>query len=120
MTKRDRGGRGSGKRNGEGERKQGERDGAGETGNKEIEREEGRAEDRVGQKMEGREMARQVTWPRPTPISMDTLGIEPRASRMLSGCDTTTPRALCKDALCFLSKQIIMRAERFELPTFYI
>ena len=24
---------------------------------------------------------------------MDTLGIEPRASRMLSGCDTTTPRA---------------------------
>ena len=26
---------------------------------------------------------------------MDTLGIEPRASRMLSGCDTTTPRALC-------------------------
>ena len=26
--------------------------------------------------------------------SMDTLGIEPRASGMLSGCDTTTPRAL--------------------------
>ena len=26
--------------------------------------------------------------------AMDTLGIEPRASRMLSGCDTTTPRAL--------------------------
>ncbi len=26
---------------------------------------------------------------------VDTLGIEPRASRMLSGCDTTTPRALC-------------------------
>ena len=26
--------------------------------------------------------------------SMDTLGIEPRASRMLSGCDTTTPCAL--------------------------
>ena len=26
--------------------------------------------------------------------SMDTLGIEPRASRMLSGSDTTTPRAL--------------------------
>ena len=24
---------------------------------------------------------------------LDTLGIEPRASRMLSGCDTTTPRA---------------------------
>ena len=27
-------------------------------------------------------------------FTMDTLGIEPRASRMLSGCDTTTPRAL--------------------------
>ena len=26
-------------------------------------------------------------------INMDTLGIEPRASRMLSGCDTTTPCA---------------------------
>ena len=26
-------------------------------------------------------------------IQMDTLGIEPRASRMLSGCDTTTPCA---------------------------
>ena len=26
---------------------------------------------------------------------MDTLGIEPRASRMLSGCDTTTPQAQC-------------------------
>ena len=25
---------------------------------------------------------------------MDNLGIEPRASRMLSGCDTTTPTAL--------------------------
>ena len=24
---------------------------------------------------------------------LGTLGIEPRASRMLSGCDTTTPRA---------------------------
>ena len=26
-------------------------------------------------------------------IQMDTLGIEPRASRMLTGCDATTPRA---------------------------
>eukprot|EP00973_Karenia_brevis_P039762 5487778-Karenia_brevis.AAC.1 len=26
-------------------------------------------------------------------ISMDALGMEPRVSRMLSGCDTTTPRA---------------------------
>ena len=31
---------------------------------------------------------------------MDTLGIEPRASRMLSGCDTTTPRALKKQRGC--------------------
>ena len=30
---------------------------------------------------------------------VDTLGIEPRASRMLSGCDTTTPHALDKEAL---------------------
>ena len=29
----------------------------------------------------------------PNAIEMDTLGIEPRASRMLSGCDTTTPCA---------------------------
>ena len=28
---------------------------------------------------------------------LDTLGIEPRASRMLSGCDTTTPCARCTD-----------------------
>ena len=32
---------------------------------------------------------------------MDTLGIEPKASRMLSGCDTTTPRAL--NAICMRS-----------------
>ena len=30
-------------------------------------------------------------------MQMDTLGIEPRASRMLSGCDTTTPCAHCFD-----------------------
>ena len=30
---------------------------------------------------------------------MDTLGIEPRASRMLSGCDTTTPCALYIEGL---------------------
>jgi hypothetical protein len=29
----------------------------------------------------------------PPATKVDTLGIEPRASRMLSGCDTTTPRA---------------------------
>ena len=31
---------------------------------------------------------------RHTALHMDALGIEPRAFRMLSGCDTTTPRAL--------------------------
>ena len=31
---------------------------------------------------------------------MDTLGIEPRASRMLSGCDTTTPCARCIPLHC--------------------
>ena len=36
-------------------------------------------------RLRGRQLAR---------LQMDTLGIEPRASRMLSGCDTTTPRAL--------------------------
>ena len=29
---------------------------------------------------------------------MDALGIEPRALRMRSGCDTTTPRALAINA----------------------
>ncbi len=32
-----------------------------------------------------------------TSAKMDTLGIEPRASRMLSGCDTTTPCAHMHD-----------------------
>ena len=37
-----------------------------------------------------------LSWTESSPgqRAMDTLGIEPRASRMLSGCDTTTPRAL--------------------------
>ena len=30
---------------------------------------------------------------RPALMQVDTLGLEPRASRMLSGCDTTTPCA---------------------------
>ena len=30
-------------------------------------------------------------------VEMDTLGIEPRASRMLSRCDTTTPLARLKN-----------------------
>ena len=38
----------------------------------------------------GKDSAGTAVLPFPT---MDTLGIEPRASRMLSGCDTTTPRA---------------------------
>ena len=33
-------------------------------------------------------------WTSAASVTMDTLGIEPRAPRMLSGCDTTTPRAL--------------------------
>ena len=35
---------------------------------------------------------------------MDTLGIEPRASRMLSGCDTTTPTALM--IVCLILSQL--------------
>ena len=38
-------------------------------------------------------MARTMSRMRATKSNMDTLGIEPRASRMLSGCDTTTPCA---------------------------
>ena len=34
---------------------------------------------------------------------MDTLGIEPKASRMLSGCDTTTPCAQC---VCNISETV--------------
>ena len=33
-------------------------------------------------------------------FNMDTLGIEPRASRMLSGCDATTPCALLMSFGC--------------------
>ena len=39
---------------------------------------------------------------------MDTLGIEPRASRMLSGCDTTTPRA--RDSEVFAQIAALPRA----------
>ena len=38
-------------------------------------------------------------WPSAASVTMDTLGIEPRAPRMLSGCDTTTPRALGSQAV---------------------
>ena len=38
---------------------------------------------------------------RPFLSKMDTLGIEPRASRMLSGCDTTTPCAQMLVAIPF-------------------
>ena len=40
---------------------------------------------------------------------MDTLGIEPRASRMLSGCDTTTPCALCRIHLLHMAYEFIPR-----------
>ena len=43
--------------------------------------------------------------PMATPAEMDTLGIEPRASRMLSGCDTATPCALGGRA--FDSKRLV-------------
>ena len=45
---------------------------------------------------------------------LDTLGIEPRASRMLSGCDTTTPCAHVLDIFQILHKaQNILRTELF-------
>ena len=40
-------------------------------------------------------------------IQMDTLGIEPRASRMLSGCDTTTPCAQMSGAFHLEVKQFL-------------
>ena len=42
---------------------------------------------------------------------MDTLGIEPRASRMLSGCDTTTPCAL-ESSRTYLNVEITRRPTR--------
>ena len=40
-------------------------------------------------------------------IQMDTLGIEPRASRMLSECDTTTPCAQMSIAFHLTVKQFL-------------
>ena len=51
-------------------------------------------------------MARTMSSLRATKSNMDTLGIEPRASRMLSGCDTTTPCAqLLPHDFCLLEIQ---------------
>ena len=46
--------------------------------------------------------------------NLDTLGIEPRASRMLSGCDTTTPCARVLDQSFTL---IMHKIELFMLTT---
>ena len=48
------------------------------------------------------------------PVQMDTLGIEPRAFRMRSGCDTTTPCALIGPvcALCSCGRGSVARAPR--------
>ena len=44
---------------------------------------------------------------------MDTLGIEPRASRMLSGCDTTTPCALNScELVCDVEHELPPRLKR--------
>ena len=37
----------------------------------------------------------------------DTLGIEPRASRMLSGCDNTTPCARCRQHRCCVNYALL-------------
>ena len=37
---------------------------------------------------------------------MDTLGIEPRAFRMRSGCDTTTPCAQHSQLACMLAREV--------------
>ena len=54
-------------------------------------------------------MARTMSGLRATKSNMDTLGIEPRASRMLSGCDTTTPCALCCIHLLHMAYEFIPR-----------
>ena len=46
-------------------------------------------------------------------MKMDTLGIEPRASRMLSGCDTTTPCAL---ELTTVKKRFRKQTNRRNMP----
>ena len=44
-------------------------------------------------------------------MQMDTLGIEPRASRMLSGCDTTTPCALSGIFMQFVTRKLLRNSE---------
>ena len=46
---------------------------------------------------------------------LDTLGIEPRASRMLSGCDTITPCALIQEL--FLSNSCIIITQLLDMDT---
>ena len=45
----------------------------------------------MGEQMQNQTLLSLNSWKR----NVDTLGIEPRAFRMQSGCDTTTPCALC-------------------------
>ena len=47
---------------------------------------------------------------------MDTLGFEPRAFRMRSGCDTTTPCAPCKLAARWTSKSVARMPGSSEEP----
>ena len=54
-------------------------------------------------RLRGRQMVR---------LQMDTLGIEPRASRMLSGCDTTTPCARCCSSHCCAELPLAPRGGR--------
>ena len=64
----------------------------------------GQAENIIKQERDGKSAAlRQHAQPKSMSrtLKMDTLGIEPRASRMLSGCDTTTPCALEREGIVF-------------------
>ena len=51
------------------------------------------AMDISGKRNKRKSLIHQVVLQSPVHLTVDTLGIEPRASRMLSGCDTTTPCA---------------------------
>ena len=70
----------------------------------------GQAENIIKQERDGKSAAlRQHAQPKSMSrtIKMDTLGIEPRASHMLSGCDTTTQRALEGGSSSFSSEVLL-------------
>ena len=58
-----------------------------------------------GQRNNRNTLIHQVVLQSPVHLTVDMLGIEPKASCMLSGCDTTTPHAL-ENKACQYGKQV--------------